>query len=388
MLTPPAFLVGMKQPARGLVSLIITAVAGVLLMLIVVYSWQPWGAPGAKGAAFGSFGTPIVFSLWLVCTFPWAGWWSFHAMNWPFQKVRQPLQGILSFVCVNIGMALTFWLFYYYLNWGDQIFSVLICWYFWVLVLSSLSGFPILAAFKGRQPLSGIVGFCVSWTLAFATLYAFPLSGTPFGKAVATGFPFPWFAIACLTFFLVLGYPFGNVKQPLNVLIHVSILGFGMLVLLGVLRAFGLNFWAPLTSAHYMEAGVWVSIAINVMIYGMTTLQMWPFHRLAFWPRTLIWGIISVGATILIWNLGVARYAPTAASAAADPAAWFGHTSYIFWALAWNMCLFWSWIGWFFCGYVAFLPAAEGTTLPPDPTADLVEKPEPEPTGLTEGVLS
>jgi hypothetical protein len=367
---------GMKQPMRGIVNLLIPLIPGVLLMIIVCYLWQPWGAPGEKTADFSTFGTPIVLSLYLASTFGWAAWWSFHAMNWPFQKVAQPLQGILSFICVNAAVFVTFWFFYYYLNWGDQIFSLLICWYFWILVLSTLSGFPIVSAFKGRQPLSGIIGFCLAWFLALVTWYALPLSGTMFGASTSVGFPFPWFMVACLTFWLFMGYPYGNLKQPFNMLIHVGILGFFMLVMLGVLRAAGLNYWDPVTSAHYLEGGVWVAIAINIAMYVMTGFQLWPFHRMAFWPRAILWVIIIFGLTALIWNLGVANAAPIAATAKANPLLWFLHTSYTFWVLAWCMCIFWSWVGWFFCCYVGFLPPAEGTTLPPDPTADLAPAPE------------
>jgi hypothetical protein len=362
----------MKQPMRGLVQTLITVIPGMLVMLVVVYWWHPWGSPGQPTAAYSTFGTPIVFTLWVACTFGWSAWWSFHAMNWPFQKLRQPWQGLCSFACVNVVMGATFWIFYYYLHWGDQIFSLLVAWYFWVLVLSTLSGFPILSAFKGKQPLAGIVGFCVSWFLAFVTFYALPLSGSMFGNSTSVGFPFAWFLIAMFTFWLFLGYPMGSMKQPLNVLVHVGILGFFMIVLLALVRAGGLNYWAPVTSAHYLEGGVWVLIAILVGVYTMTAFQMWPFHRLPFWPRAVVWLTIIFGLTALIWDLGIARYAPAAATAKANPAAWFAHTSYIFWALTWCMCLFWSWVGWNFHTYACFLPPVEGTTLAP-PTC------EPEP---------
>jgi hypothetical protein len=379
MLNPPAFLLGMKQPMRGFVNVLIPVISGVLLMLVVGYWWKPWGAPGEPTADFSTFGTPIVLSLWLAGTFGWVGWWSFHAMNWPFQKVRQPWQGIFSFICANGGVAVTFWIFYYYLHWDAQIFSLLTAWYFWILVLSTMSGFPILSAYKGKQPLAGIVSFCVSWFLAFVTMYALPLSGTMFGKSVSVGFPFPWFVFAVLISWLFLGYPMGSMKQPLNVLVHVGILGFFMLVMLGVMRAGGLNYWDAVTSAHYLEGGVWAAIAINIALYVMTGFQMWPFHRLSFWLRAVVWLIIIFGLTALIWNLGVAKYAPAAATAEADPAAWFAHTSWIFWALAWNMCLFWAWVGWFFHTYAGFLPPAEGTT-PPCPTCE-VEPPAEEAPG-------
>ena len=66
----------------------------------------------------------------------------------------------------------------------------------------------------------------------------------------------------------------------------------------------------------------------------------------------------------MIWSV-VSANAPPAATMKADKAAWFAHTSYMFWALAWNVALFWAWLGWTFNTYAAFLPPPEGTATPP-----------------------
>jgi len=362
---PPEFLVRMKQPLRGLVQLLIMGISALLYMLVFCYWWKPWGTPGAADAQFFGFGSPAVFCLWTICCFGWFSWWAFHLGNWPFHKIAQPWQGICSFLACNVGFSITFLFFYNYLGWGDQLFSLMVCWYFWVLVFSTLSGMPLLIAYGGKQPLAGIVGFLCTWSFAFITWYLLPVSGELFYQKASVGFPFPWFLILCITFWYSMMYPMGNIKQPLNLVIHIGVLTFWMLVALVVLRAFGLNYWEPFVGAHYLEAGVWIAIAINFAIWIPTTFQMWPFHRMPFWPRLVLWLIIIIGASTLIWSF-ISGNAPPAATMEADKAAWFAHTSYMFKILAWNMALFVTWLGWTFNTYAVFIPPIEGTTLPPE----------------------
>jgi len=359
----PPFLARMKQPWRGLIQWPIMGVVTVLLMLIFVQWWQPWGPPDA---AAGDFGSVLTFSLWLVGCFGWFAWFAFHAGNWPFHKLGQPLQGICAIAASTVGFTLAFLFFYNYLGWGDQLFSLMICWYFWTLVFSTLSGLPLLNAYKGKQPLTAIVGFCLTWAAALVTWYALPAAGTgEFFQGTAFGFPFPWFLIAVITFWIIQLWPMGNIKQPLHLIIHLGLWTFWMLVLLVILRAFGLNYWEPVTGAHYLEAGVWVAISINVGIWITTTFQMWPFHRLPFAGRAVLWVFLIVLITQLIFKFAVSGTAPPAATLAADPAAWFAHTEHTFYALAWNMAAFYGWLGWNFNTYACFLPPPEGTTPPP-----------------------
>ena len=88
-------------------------------------------------------------------------------------------------------------------------------------------------------------------------------------------------------------------------IIHVGVLAFFMILLVAILNACGLNYFEPFTGEHYCEAAVWVAISINIAIYGLSTFQMWLFHRLRFWPRTLLWLAIIIGVPNLFGGLSL-----------------------------------------------------------------------------------
>ena len=131
----------MKQPWRGLIQWPIMGVVTVLLVLVLVHWWQPWGLVDTNAAE--PFGSVLNFSLWVVGCFGWFAWFAFHAGNWPFHKLRQPLQAICAIAASTVGFTVAYLFFKTYLGWGAQLFSLMICWYFWTLALSTLSGMPL-----------------------------------------------------------------------------------------------------------------------------------------------------------------------------------------------------------------------------------------------------
>ncbi len=276
-----------KQPTRGVVSTFIIAAVATSLYWIGGLNFWWASSPLARGGV----SSYTILPLALIMAFCWSLIFIHYLINWPFQKFSQPAQGALAaLTCLVLGGAT--YAFAQMANWTDHLFDICICWLFWIIFLGPFGDNPIVSAYQGKQPISGITGFIATLGLGLLTWWLIPESFL----GMKTGFPWIWFFFAIVFFRVWPQWPFPRTRA--HVIIRVGYLSFFTFVLLWVLDAVGLNFFTNTTRAN-----VFILVWMTTILVPVRLFQFWPFHHISEVPRGWLWLAISTILAMVIYCL-------------------------------------------------------------------------------------
>jgi hypothetical protein len=336
------FFAKMNQPMRGIVGTIMTFIIGSLIVVIPLYFWKPWGVNAATAPA-GMDDLDSIVQLGMYCgagLFAWIFWWTFHMGNWPFQKIPQPLQGLLVGSCAMVGGWITYYILHSVLKWDADVFNISVLWLMWVYILGPWGGMPLATAYEQKQPVCGISGFIASYGLGLLVWWFLPEEF----HGYIPGFPFVWFLIAT-AFALTLNlWPFARVKQPQQLILLVGYLSFFSFIYIWIAGSFGLNFFATIAANKAgalpdLGGSTFTVLWLFVILIPVGLFQFWPFHNMPNVIRGFLYLIVTLIITLLLWQwlLSMEPAAPAPAVASVV------HFRWVFLILDWLLALFVGW---------------------------------------------
>ncbi len=344
------FFAKMNQPMRGIVGTIMTVVIGALLIVIPLYVWKPWGVNAQLApVGLGDLDNVVQLGSFLGCgLFAWMFGLTFHFGNWPFQKVSQPVQGLLIGVLSLIGTYVCYYIFHFVLKWDAHIFNIMVLWLMWVFILGPWGGMPLAVAYEQKQPVCGFVSMITAFGLSLLVWWFIPEEFMGY----VPGFPFVWFLISTVFGLIWNNWPYATVKQPQQLIILVGFLSFFSFLTVWIMMEYGLPFF-PTVAAHKagalpdLSAGTFVVLWLFVILVPVGLFQFWPFHNIPNVIRGVAYIIATLVVTILIWKWILAAE-PAAPVPAVAPLV---HFRWVFLALDWLLALFVGWaIVWCNCG--------------------------------------
>jgi len=336
------FFARMNQPMRGIVASIFTVILGVLLLVIPLYVWKPWGVNATLApAGLGDLDNVVQLGMYFGAgLFAWMFAFTFHLANWPFQKVPQPLQGLFVGIASLVGAYVVYYFLHFVLKWDADIFNICVLWLFWVFVLGPWGGMPLAVSYENKQPLCGMVGLITSFGLALLAWWFVPEEF----HGYVPGFPFVWFLISTVFALTWNNWPFANVKQPVQLIILVGFLAFFSFIYVWVAGKYGLRFF-PTIAEHKagalpdLSGSTFTLLWLFVILVPVGLFQFWPCHKMPNVIRGLLFIIVTLIITIVIWRWILAAE-PAAPSPQLAPLV---HFRWIFLALDWLLALFVGW---------------------------------------------
>jgi hypothetical protein len=265
--------------------MVLCTVIGVLMYYIGRLDF--WWSGSSAGAAPGS----ALLPLYLIFVLCWTFLLVFYFGNWPFNKMSQPGQGVMASLLALVLAGITYYIFDHMARWAGLIFPIGVAWLIWIFSLGPFAGNPIVTAYEGKQPVSGISGFIATLGFTLVTVWIIPEQW----MGIAVGFPFVWFLAAVWFFMLWPTWPLP--KGPLTVqwVTRLGYFGFFSFVLLWILSAVGLNFFADSRAA-----GLGL-VYLLALLAPVGLFQYWPFHNMGEVSRGWTWFIITAIVGIVVY---------------------------------------------------------------------------------------
>ena len=354
------FFAKLNQPMRGIVGTVMTFIIGALIMVIPLYLWKPWGVNAALApAGMGDLDNIVQLGMYMGAgLFAWMYWWTFHMSNWPFQKVPQPLQGLLAGAGSMVGGFITYYILHSVLKWDADIFNMSVLALMWVFILGPWGGMPFAIAYEQKQPVCGIAGFIASCGLGLLVWWFLPAEF----HGYVPGFPFVWFLMSTVFALTLNLWPFAQVKQPQQLVLLVGFMAFFSFIYVWVGGAYGLQFF-PTVAAHKagalpdLSGSTFTLLWLFVILIPVGLFQFWPFHNAPNVARGFAYLIVTLAISIGLW-MWILSAEPAAPVPALAPVV---HFRWVFLALDWTLALFVGWsIVWCNCGvFMAPPPTGE-----------------------------
>lgn len=212
--------------------------------------------------------------------------------NWPFHKLKQPLQGVgASIICFIIGVFT-----WYYMEWTgykpyDYAFPVIMNIYFLFLVTNFL--FENIHMKNVRNPIQGFLNAALWY---FGAYLMINLPGFLMVKMPPFAVPAWWFPVAQWYFLCMAAWTTRGMSQPSKGVYHMLMLVVGVFIMSIVLMAFGV----PYGSLAYIAwVAVWSATGVPLFVF----LENYPWRRLKQ-PAMGIIGLIVFAVVGAIEMLG------------------------------------------------------------------------------------
>lgn len=280
------------QPLRGIFAFAVTAVIAVVLYFVLLEGpFWPKAYPA-----------DLVAPLYLLCMFIWLFLFRVHFLHWPFHKLQQPLKGACVSVLVLAMGALTYYMFFYVAGWGAYINQIVSIWLLTIFIFGPFGNFPILYAFMGKQPLTGIVTSCVTLGLALLIWYIVPHE---FLSMHTGGIPFAWF-LGALTISSVYQHWPIRVKAPLFVPLIIGMITFITFSLIWAFKAAGYDLMGTYYPANLNpnEGNTIFTLILLMWLIPVFMFQFWPIHKVPNIMRgTIVVVFMTLAAIGVYWGL-------------------------------------------------------------------------------------
>lgn len=285
------------QPWRGVFAVVLCAVLGALIYYAGSLSfWWQGSAANPDGNTPGG----ALLPLYLIFVLVWTFLLTFFFEGWPFKSLSQPGQGIMASLLALVLAAVTYYVFDHMARWAGMIFPIGVAWLVWIFSLGPFAGGPLNKAYQGKQPITGISGFITTLGFTLITVWIIPEQW----KGIAVGFPFVWFAVAIWFFMLWPTWPLPASPVTTQWITRLGYFGFFSFVILWVLSAVGLPFFAD------NRASGFALIYLLAILVPVGLFQYWPFHKVGEVGRGWIWFVITAIVGVIAYLI-VNSFAPT-----------------------------------------------------------------------------
>lgn len=213
----------------------------------------------------------------------WMAFFFLGFENWPFNKIKQPFQGIIVAALCHI-FGVLHWYVLEWIGWDPNVYLVpILCNLFFLMALSLFCLDNEYMA-NVKQPAKGILNNLLWYMGAIVLALWAPMGGIP-------AHWFPWGLIVNLGFGK---YMLRGMKQPSKGIMQLALWVFGIMIYTIIMSIFFGIQWG--TNQYFIWYGVWDVWCFTWFVYFMH----WPWRKLGQPWNGIIGAIVSFISTA-IW---------------------------------------------------------------------------------------